>query len=147
MFSSQFCTDSDRWIIPASLLRTMASECRGFPKALRWFTHFIHSSVTPRWLRADVQHMTHRSWLKLDSMTKMPPPSSPSVFSTGTLTLSKVMYAVPAVDEYDVLIGLVLTPSWRSTRMTVKPSSVLQPTVKLRNGSAQDTPCEQRSTH
>ena len=32
-------------------------------------------------------------------MTKMPPPSGPSVFSTGTRTLSKVMYAVPAVDE------------------------------------------------
>lgn len=33
------------------------------------------------------------------SMTKIPPPSSPSVFSTGTLTWSNVMYAVPAVEE------------------------------------------------
>lgn len=56
------------------------------------------------------------------SMTNIPPPSCPSVFSTGTFTLSKVMYAVPAVAEYDVLMGLVSTPSPRSTRMTVKPS-------------------------
>ena len=42
-----------------------------------------------------------------------------------------VIYAVPAADEYDVLIAFVSTPSTLSTRMTVKPSSVLQPTVKL----------------
>ena len=93
--------------------------------------YFKHSSTTRRWPRAFVQHMTQRSWLKLLSMTKIPPPSSPRVFSTGTLTLSKVMYAVPADEEYEVLIGLVLTPSPRSTRMTVNPSSVLHPTVKL----------------
>ena len=79
-----------------------------------------------------MQHSTQRSWLKLLSMTKIPPPSSPRVFSTGTLTLSKVTYAVPAADEYEVLTGLVSTPSPRSTRMTVNPSSVLQPTVKLK---------------
>ena len=99
MFSSQFCTASVLCIMPASLLRTTASECSGLPNALRWLTHFMHSSVTSRWLRADVQHMTQRSWLKFESMTKMPPPSSPRVFSTGTLTLSKVMYAVPAAEE------------------------------------------------
>ena len=32
-------------------------------------------------------------------MTKIPPPSGPRVFSTGALALSKVMYAVPAVEE------------------------------------------------
>lgn len=55
-------------------------------------------------------------------MTNIPPPSSPKVFSTGTLTLSKVTNEVPAVGEYDVLIGFVLTPSQRSTKMTVNPS-------------------------
>ncbi len=131
ILSSQLCTLSALEIIAASLLRMTASECSGLPNAFRWFTHFRHSSTMARWLRAETPHMTHRSWLKLLSMTKMPPPSSPSVFSTGTLTLSKVMYAVPAAAEYDVLIGLVETPSLRSTRITVKPSSVLQPTVKL----------------
>lgn len=33
------------------------------------------------------------------SMTKIPPPSGPRVFPTGTLTLSKVMNAVPAVGD------------------------------------------------
>ena len=122
MFSSQFCTLSVLEIISASLLRTTARECSGFPNALRWLTHFMHSSTIARWLRADTQHITHRSWLKLLSMTKRPPPSSPSVFSTGTLTLSNVTNAVPAEDEYAVLICRVSTPSPRSTRMTVKPS-------------------------
>lgn len=36
-------------------------------------------------------------------------------------TLSKVMYAVPATDEYAVLIALVDTPGPRSMRRTVKP--------------------------
>jgi hypothetical protein len=33
------------------------------------------------------------------SITKIPPPSGPRVFSTGTLTLSNVTYAVPAAVE------------------------------------------------
>lgn len=33
------------------------------------------------------------------SITKIPPPSGPSVFPTGTFTLSNVTYAVPAVGE------------------------------------------------
>lgn len=82
----------------------------------------MHSSTTSRCARTLMQHITHRSWLKLLSITKMPPPSSPSVFSTGTRTWSNVTYAVPAEDEYDVLIAFVETPSPRSTRMTVKPS-------------------------
>lgn len=65
--------------------------------------------------------MTHRSWLKLLRMTKTPPLTGPRVFSTGTLTLSKVMYAVPAVEEYEVLIAFVSTPSPRSTRIAVNP--------------------------
>lgn len=32
-------------------------------------------------------------------MTNIPPPSGPSVFSTGTLTFSNVTYAVPAVGD------------------------------------------------
>jgi len=46
------------------------------------------------------------------------------MFSAGTLTLSKVMYAVPAAVEYEVLICLVSTPSTRGTRNTVNPPSV-----------------------
>ncbi len=145
MFSSQLCWLSTREIMSASLLRTTASECRGLPNALRWLTHlnpnetrrsalflrrgkrqlwtnFMHSSTTSRCARTLMQHITHRSWLKLLSITKMPPPFSPSVFSTGTWTRSNVTYAVPAEDEYDVLIAFVETPSPRSTRMTVKPS-------------------------
>lgn len=37
------------------------------------------------------------------------------------LTLSKVTNAVPATDEYAVLMGLVETPSPRSINMTVNP--------------------------
>ncbi len=37
--------------------------------------------------------------LKLDRMTSKPPSSGPSMFSAGTWTLSKVMYAVPAAVE------------------------------------------------
>lgn len=36
-------------------------------------------------------------------------------------TLSKVMYAVPATDEYAVLTAFVDTPGPRSMRRTVKP--------------------------
>ena len=34
------------------------------------------------------------------SITKIPAPSDPKVFSTGTLTLSKVTKAVPAAEDY-----------------------------------------------
>jgi hypothetical protein len=122
MVSSHDWMASAREIIPASLARMTACECSGLPNAVRCCVHLRHSSTIMRCERADAQHMTQRSWLKFESMTKMPPPSGPSVFSTGTLTLSNVMYAVPAEGEYDVLIGLVSTPSPRSTRMTVKPS-------------------------
>lgn len=37
------------------------------------------------------------------------------------LTLSKVMYAVPATDEYAVLTAFVDTPGPRSMRRTVNP--------------------------
>jgi len=37
------------------------------------------------------------------------------------LTLSKVTYAVPATEEYAVLICLVSTPGPLSTRITVNP--------------------------
>lgn len=57
-------------------------------------------------------------------MTIKPPFSGPNMFSAGTLTLSKVMYAVPAAVEYEVLICLVSTPSTRGTRNTVNPPSV-----------------------
>ena len=46
------------------------------------------------------------------------------MFSAGTLTLSNVIYAVPAAVEYEVLICLVSTPSTRGTRNTVNPPSV-----------------------
>ena len=38
------------------------------------------------------------------SMTKIPPPSGPRVFPTGTLTLSKVTNAVPAVGDWKSLV-------------------------------------------
>lgn len=86
----------------ASLFRMTACECRGLPKTLRCVVHFKHSSTIVRCARAAEQTKTHRSWLKLESMTKIPLPSGPSVFSTGTLTLSKVMKAVPAVEDCDM---------------------------------------------
>lgn len=54
----------------------------------------------------------------------MPLFSSPTIFSTGTLTLSNVTKAVPADAEYDVLMGLVSTPSTRGMSRTVKPLPV-----------------------
>ena len=57
-------------------------------------------------------------------MTIKPPFSGPNMFSAGTLTLSNVIYAVPAAVEYEVLICLVSTPSPRGTRNTVNPPSV-----------------------
>ena len=77
-----------------------------------------------------MDRIIHRSWLKLLRMTDMPLPSLPSVFDSGTRTLSNVTNAVPAVAEYAVLIGLVESPSQRGTKMTVYPPSVLHPTVK-----------------
>ena len=72
-------------------------------------------------------------------MTKIPPPSSPRVFSTGTLTLSNVTYAVPAVAEYAVLMGFVSTPSPRSTRMTVNPSCEENQSVYMEAGQGRWT--------
>jgi len=100
--SSQFWTLSTREIMAASLFRMTACEWRGLPKTLRCVTHFKHSSTTARCVRATEQTKTQRSWLKLESITKIPLPSGPSVFPTGTLTLSKVMKAVPAVGDYDM---------------------------------------------
>ena len=73
----------------------------------------------------DLQTMVHRSWLKLDRITLIPLFSLPRRFSTGTLTLSKVMYEVPAVGEYDVLMAVVSTPSCLSIKMTESPLSTL----------------------
>jgi hypothetical protein len=98
-FSSHACVLSARAIICASFERMTACELRGLPNALRWLTHLRHSSTTARCARAEPQHITHRSWLKLLRITKIPPPSGPSVFVTGTRTLSNVTYAVPATDE------------------------------------------------
>jgi hypothetical protein len=58
---------------------------------MRWFAHFKHSSVMKREAAMELQAMAQRSWLKLLRMTWMPLFSSPSRFSTGTFTLSKVM--------------------------------------------------------
>jgi len=73
----------------------------------------------------DLQTMVHRSWLKLDRITLIPLFSLPRRFSTGTLTLSKVIYEVPAVGEYDVLMAVVSTPSCLSIKMTESPLSIL----------------------
>jgi len=81
-------------------------------------TYLRHSSTIFLCVRAAEQHITHRSWLKLLkiarvslyswydrrrtknlSITNIPDPSGPSVFSTGTFTSSKAMKAVPAVGE------------------------------------------------
>lgn len=64
----------------------------------------------------------HRSWLKLLRITCRPCPTFPSVFATGARAFSNVTYAVPAVDEYAVLMALVSTLSDRGTRMTTYPS-------------------------
>lgn len=133
-----------------------AWEMRGLPKTNRWADHLFvstdfaqhrwqpylrHSSTMARELLMLAQHMTHRSCcgcqlpekrerkeptLKFDRMTSKPPFSGPSIFSSGTSTLSKVMYAVPAAVEYDVLICLVETFSVRGTRKTVSPPSVYE---------------------
>lgn len=58
---------------------------------MRWLDHLRHSSTMKRDAAMEPQDMTQRSWLKLLRMTWMPLFSSPSRFSTGTFTLSKVM--------------------------------------------------------
>ena len=58
---------------------------------VRGWNYYISLSVT-----ASTNAEVTNKYLKI---TKIPPPSSPRVFSMGTLTLSKVMYAVPAVGE------------------------------------------------
>ena len=97
--------------------------------------HMAGQHILYNWLD---ECLLYRSWLKLLfkiiqhqprsgsipthlNMTKMPPPSGPSMFPTGTFTLSNVTYAVPAVEEYEVLMGLVSTPSPRSMRKTENP--------------------------
>jgi len=52
-------------IIVAIFPRTTGWFARGFPKALRWLIHLRQLSMMCRWERAELQHMTHRSWLKL----------------------------------------------------------------------------------
>lgn len=69
----------------------------------------------------DVAQTIQRSWLKLLKITDIPLPMGPRVLATGTRTLSKVTYAVPAADEYAVLMGLVETPGPRGINITVKP--------------------------
>lgn len=93
-------------------------------------THLRHSSTIRRCVLKLMERIIHRSWLKLLRITDIPLPSLPSVFDSGTRTLSNVTNAVPAAAEYAVLIGLVESSSERGTRMTVYPPSVLQPTVK-----------------
>ena len=116
------------------LLRPPARESRWLgTKDLRceqYGTYLRHSSTMSRCVLKLIAMIAHRSWLKLLRMTPIPLPSLPSVFDTGTRTLSNVTNAVPAEAEYAVLIGLVESPSQRGTRMTVYPPLVLQPTVK-----------------
>lgn len=69
----------------------------------------------------DVAQTIQRSWLKLLRITDIPLPTGPRVLAIGTRTLSKVTNAVPAAEEYAVLIGLVETPGPRGINMTVKP--------------------------
>ncbi len=83
-FSSQPCKASARAIICASLARTTAWELSGFPNAFLCETPLGHSPLIMRCERTDAQIMTQRSWLKLLRMTKIPPSSGPSVFSTHT---------------------------------------------------------------
>lgn len=45
---------------------------RRFPNTVRWFDHLRHSSTTRRDIETEAQHMTQRSWLKLDMMTGKP---------------------------------------------------------------------------
>lgn len=84
-------------------------------------TYFRHSSTMTLWAPTLLPVTIHLSWLKLLRITDKPLPTSPRVLATGTRTLSKITYAVPAEAEYDVLIGLVDTPSPRSISITVRP--------------------------
>ena len=122
--SIQFCAASTRAIIFASLARMTAWEFRGLPKTILWFDHFKHSSTTRLCAARLVPHIIHRSWLKLLRITLRPLFTGPSVLATGTRTLLKVTYAVPAVDEYAVLIAFVSMLSSRGTKTTVSPFCV-----------------------
>jgi len=81
---------------------------------------FFHNKAltSHRWANHDPAFMVkitvlgHGGWVKCGtrveeglhlSMTKIPPPSGPRVFPTGTLTLSKVINAVPAVGDWKSL--------------------------------------------
>ena len=160
MFSNQLCTLSTREIIAASLFRITAWECKGFPKTFLCDTHLCikqwdchrckpkisylrHSSMMNRCTRAEEQHITHRSWLKLLEglwvglqlmivkphlkMTNIPPPSGPSVFSTGTLTFSNVTYAVPAVGDWIEPISRLENPHGHDTHITCLDRLCLNP--------------------
>lgn len=104
-----------------------------------WSTYFRDSSTTRRCAAIEVPQTIHRSWLKLERMTDMPAPTLPSVLEIGTRTyfvgqskicrafnewmhtLSNVTNAVPATDEYAVLICFVSTPGPLGMRITVNP--------------------------
>ena len=62
-------------------------------------TYLRHSSTMSRCVLKPTATSNHRSRLKLLRMTDIPLPSLPSVFDTGTRTLSNVTNAVPAVAE------------------------------------------------
>lgn len=101
-----------------------------FPNTIRWLHHFRHSSTTVMHMRTTAHTIMNRSWLKLLMMTMKPLSSSPSRFSTGTLTLSNCTKAVAAAVEYDVLIGVVSTPSPRGISSTENPMRVRHPVTK-----------------
>jgi hypothetical protein len=56
-------------IMLASFCRMTGWPMRGLPKTRRCEAQTRHSSTARREVRADEQHMTQRSWLKLDRMT------------------------------------------------------------------------------
>lgn len=116
--------------VAATTYTGMPSVSNEILQCERCVTYLRHSSTISRCVLTLMTTIAHRSWLKLWRMTAIPFPSLPSVFETGTRTLSNVTNAVPAAEEYAVLIGLVDNPSQRGTRMTVYPPLVLQPTVK-----------------
>lgn len=128
--SNQDCDASTSEIILANFWRMTGWLIRGLPKTIRWFDHLRHSSTTVRFQRVTAQVMAQRSWLKLLIITIKPLCSSPSKFSTGTLTLSNWTKVVAAAEEYEVLIRLVSMFSSRGMRMTENPFSVLQAVTK-----------------
>jgi hypothetical protein len=85
-----------------------------FVRTFQKVTHLVqtdlrHSSTINLCAPNDCPVTIQRSWLKLLRITDMPFPSLPSVLARGTRTLLKMRYAVPAADEYDVLIGFMVT--------------------------------------